>query len=297
MPHPSAERWRRKAKEWGPGVRQGFRLATDGHSKIVSPSTTEFVTELNQAQSTRLATRPKIPLAPEHTQLENLSSGKFKLSWQPVNDPRVIGYDILKSVSPYSHLVGFAYRKQYKQIKTVNANVNSTDVTLDVAGGSFRVVAITEQLTSLPSQAAAIKEIKTLDIPGRVNIEESKALDKPLLVHRKRDDGSEFYYFYKTNSTFNQSVSEISFDVNVTKTGWYQVNYNGMTYLKGEHFKLWQGNKLLGSIDFDPDIDDKSSSRHKVFIEKGKHELQLSVVRTDFDKWGLAWLEFTEAEK
>ena len=61
-------------------------------------------------------------------------------------------------------------------------------------------------------------------------------------------------------------------------------------------FKLWQNNTLLGDISFDPDIDDKTSNRHQVFLEQGSHSLQLSVLREGFDMWNLVWLEFSEVE-
>ncbi len=67
-----------------------------------------------------------------------------------------------------------------------------------------------------------------------------------------------------------------------------------MTYIKGELFSLSSGNRLMGKVDLEPEIDDKTSSRHKVYLEKGEHELQLRVVRDEFDKWALVWLEFTE---
>ena len=69
-----------------------------------------------------------------------------------------------------------------------------------------------------------------------------------------------------------------------------------MTYLEGEHFTLWQDNKKLGSISFDHKGDDRTSKHHKVFLQKGKANIQVSVIRNDFDKWGLAWLEFTKAD-
>jgi hypothetical protein len=61
-------------------------------------------------------------------------------------------------------------------------------------------------------------------------------------------------------------------------------------------FKLWQNNTLVGEINHDPNIDDKSSNRHKVFLEQGTHTMQLSFMHEGFDYWSMTWLEFTRIE-
>lgn len=104
----------------------------------------------------------------------------------------------------------------------------------------------------------------------------------------------ERYILFKTNKNADKSAVTASFKVNVKKSGWYQLNYSGNTFQQGEFFRLWLGNDLAGVIYYDAKIDDKTSNRHKVYLHQGKHELQLSVLRDKFDRWGLAWLEFTE---
>lgn len=67
----------------------------------------------------------------------------------------------------------------------------------------------------------------------------------------------------------------------------------GSSFQKGEFFKLWQGKKLAGTASFERGIDDSVSQRHKVYLEAGHQPLELTILRQDFDRWGLSWLELT----
>lgn len=60
--------------------------------------------------------------------------------------------------------------------------------------------------------------------------------------------------------------------------------------------KMWLGNRYLGSLNFNENIDDRTSNRHKVYLEKGLHNFQLSTVKEGFDYWSFTWLEFKEIE-
>jgi len=83
----------------------------------------------------------------------------------------------------------------------------------------------------------------------------------------------------------------------VKKSAWYRLNYRGKSFQSAPFFKLWQNNTVLGEFSYDEEIDDKTSSRHKVFLQQGSHSLQLSVLREGFDMWSMSWLEFTELKE
>jgi formylglycine-generating enzyme required for sulfatase activity len=295
-PQPLAVRGRNK-KTWKPFSGSGFRLAADGYNDHVATSTIIFETALKNAQKQRLATRPNLPSAPKNLQLVKLKNNKYKISWQSNNDLRVEGYEIYKSISPYSHLNGGFYQNYYVKVQTVNATKNSIILNLPDEGGSFRVVTKINKLTSLPSQPAVYVKPKTVNIPGRINMHDSIALENVHLVYRKaKDDKPEVYYLSKFNKAFEQPLVTTTFNVNVEKSAWYHLNYRGNSFHTKSFFKLWQNNTLVGDIDYDPKIDDKSSNRHRVLLEKGIHTMQLSIMHEGFDYWSMTWLELVEIE-
>ena len=301
QPHATRNRFKREG--WNVGTGMGFRLAVDGHSSKLAESaetTAKFEKSLKQAQTEHLATRSKIPTAPKNTQLVKVPSDSkgntYQLSWQPSTDKGVTGYEIYQSKSRYAHLYGGFYQKHYQKLQTVNATENSMDVTLPNTGGSFRVIAVTDKDTSLPSKIVTVfVEPEAVNLPGKINMQDTIALENIPLYHREaRTDKSELYYLFKTNKGSDQSTVTASFKINVKKSAWYTLNYRGGSFHTGEFFKLWQNNTLVGKIDYDPEIDDKTSNRHKVFLGKGKQTLQVSVLREGFDRWSMVWLEFTE---
>jgi len=284
-------------KTWKPGAVLGFRLATDGQNIITDKSTMAFEANLEKAQTKRLANRPRLPKAPDMIQLVKVENNQFKLSWQLSDDPRVTGYEIYQSNIPHAHLIGGFYQRYYDKKQTVSATNNSLNLTLPNKGVSFRVVAKTDKITSLPSQPAVLFEPNSLTIPGRLNMFDTTKLENAHLKFREaKDDKPELYYLLKYTGP-EQLVSKAEFSIDVKKSAWYTLNYHGKMGGKGEFFKLWQDNKLIGKISYDKDIDDKISTRHKVFLEQGKYNMQLSVVRQTPDRWYINWLDFTEDKK
>jgi formylglycine-generating enzyme required for sulfatase activity len=292
-------RGRYKREGWNRLSDIAFRLAIDGHSNKLDASTVKFEERLKQAQTKRIATRPKIPAAPTHAQLiklnERTKNSTYQLSWQPSRDKRVTGYDIYQTNSPYAHLYGGYYQNHYKKINSVNANVNSLEVNLLDNKGSFRIVSKTEKLTSLPSKPANVfVKPKTVIVPGKVFMNDTTKLENIRLRKSTRDNNPEPFYLSKVNKNSDNSLVTATFNINVEKSAWYNVNYRGGSFIKGVFFKLWQGNTLLGEISYDPALKYKTTNLHKVFLEQGFHSLQLSVLREGFDMWNLTWLEFTE---
>jgi formylglycine-generating enzyme required for sulfatase activity len=299
-PQPLATRGRNK-KSWKPFADSGFRLAADGHNDKIATSTATFETALKSAQKQRLATRPKLVSVPNSLQLvkskDNKNNNIYTLSWQPDNDPRVEGYEIYQSISPYAHLNTGFYQDYYQKVQTVNATQNSIKLSLPDEGGSFRVVTKTSKLTSLPSQPAVIVKSKMVDIPGRINMQDTIALENVLLTYRKaKEDKPEVFYLSKLNTGPEQPLVTSTFNINVKSSGWYHLNYRGNSFHSRTFFKLWQNNTLVGEINHDPNIDDKSSNRHKVFLEQGTHTMQLSFMHEGFDYWSMTWLEFIRIE-
>lgn len=296
QPHSSRGRYKREG--WNVGSGTGFRLAVDGHSNKIDDSTHQFELRLKQVQSKHLATRPKLLPSPKNLQLITLSENQFQLRWQPSSDIRVTGYEIYRSKSPLAHFYGGFYKKHYEKIETVSAEKTSVNVTMPCGGGSFRVVAKSNEQASLPSQTVIFfVEPKPVQIPGRINMQDAIALENiPMYHFEAKGDKPESYIIFKTNKNFDKSEVTATFKIDVKKSGWYQLNYHGNSFQKGEFFKLWQENKLAGKFYYDPDIDDETSTRHKVYLEQGKHQLHLSVHREGFDRWGMKWLEFTEVK-
>ena len=298
---PLSTRGRFKREGWNRLPDTAFRLAVNGHNNETAASTVKFEQALKKAQKQRLATRDKIPQAPKNMQLVKVQSDRkgnnYNLRWQPSTDQRVTGYDIYQSNSPYAHLYGGYYQKHYNKINSVKANVNRLAVSLPSAEGSFRVVATTDKLTSLPSQAvAALLEAKTVSLPGKVFMQNTVALQNIGLKKSTKKGNATPYYLAKVNKNSDHSMVTSTFNIQVEKSAWYKVNYRGSTFNTGVFFTLWQNNTLLAEIHNNPDIDDKTSNRHRVFLKAGAHSLQLSVLREGFDMWNITWLEFTEAK-
>ncbi len=281
-------------------TRQGFRLAIDGHRKTVEASTKVFEKSLKKAQHIRLATRPIIPNAPKNIQLVKLKDSIYKISWKPSNDPNVIGYEIYQSNNSYSHLLGRFYQEHYNKIKTVNSNRNTTEVTLSEKGNSFRIVTKTNILTSLPSNPVVVpKKTTVISIPGKIAMENTIALENLTLNYYKAtSDLPELYYLTALAKAFEPTLALTTFKVKVEKSGWYQLNYSGgpRSRKTGAFFMLYQDNTLIGEVNYDSKIKDKTSNRHKVYLDKGNHDLKISfhLNLTSMDMWNLFRLEFTE---
>jgi len=299
-PQPHTDRGRVK-KEWTPGADVGFRLAIDGQSNKVEPSTIKFEAALKIAQIHRFETRAKLPKAPKNIQLfqleKHLNSNNYRLRWQPSDDPRVIGYEVYQSKSPASHLMGLFYKKYYNKLQTVDASTNSFDVTLPEEGGSFRLETVTKDMNSLPSNAAVEVKAKFVSIPGRVNMKNTLALENVRLAYQEaKADKPELYYLSRFYKGFKQDKVTATFNVEVKESAWYRLNYTGSSNKAGKLFELWQGNHLLAEINYDVNIDDKTSQRHKVYLQQGKQQIQLTAMREGFDFWRLGWLDFTEVK-
>ena len=297
-PQPRSTRGRTKAQGWNVSAGVGFRLATDGHTDDVFESTQKFEAELSQAKAERITQRERLLRAPNKAFVVRLNNGEFELNWQPSDDPTVIGYDIYQSTTPLAHFYAGFYKKHYEKVHTVPANVHQAKVNVPEKGGSFRVVSKSTSQTSLPSEKAIyFPKPSSSVVPGHIQMNEIAALENAPLYHLKATDQKpERFLVFKTNKNSEKSQSTITFNVNVKESAWYQVNYSGNSFQKGDFFTLWQGNRLAGKIDYNPDIDDKTSTRHHVFLEQGMHQLQLSVHREAFDRWGLSWLKFSEIE-
>lgn len=297
IPQPHADRGSYKKEGWSPSSLAGFRLALSGHNNDVDATTARFEQSLAKAQQKHLATRAVIPKAPEHAELINIKDDLFKLTWQPNRDERVTGYDIYQSKSAYSHLLGGFYQEHYRLIKTVKANIHAVDVKLPNNEGSFRVVAKTDTITSLASNAAVSYQPKTLVLPGRINMQESNALEDLYLVHRlKTEEKSELYYISAFNHLYAQPKVSATFNVTVKKSGWYNVRYNAFSDLEGVFFTVWQGNKLAGEVKYKENSTEEDKKQNKVYLEQGDHQLEISLKREGFDRWALGWIDFTQVK-
>lgn len=292
---PTSTRGRFKREGWNVDASIGFRLAVDGHNEKTDLTTIQFEEALKKAIESRLATRPQLPLPPKNLQLVKVKDNTYRLSWQPSNDPNLSGYEVYRSKFPQAHFFGGFYQNQYELVQTLSAQKSAVEVTLPKEGGSFRVVTVTKELTSLPSNAAVDLESQTVSIPGRITMQKALALENVSLTSSKDENGlPELFYLFKTNRNFDQKLVTTTFNIAVEKSAWYTLNYRGRTFQTGLFFRLWQNNALVAEINYDRNIDDQTSDRHKVFLEKGTHQLQFSVSRDGFDRWSMVWLDFAE---
>lgn len=292
---PHTNRGRFKPEGWNVAANIGFRLAMDGHANVVAPSSQKFELQLHKAQQKRLARREQLLPAVTHLRLLENNAGKLILSWLPSKDKRVTGYDIYRSTLKQAHLLGGFYQNHYDKAYAVAANGTELEVTLPDSGGSFIVVARSGQMLGVPS-ATAVKPapVEVSAIPGHIDMQQLIELsDAPLYYFPASEDKPERYLVFKTNKAAKQSMVTLRFDTEVAKTGWYELKYKGTSFQDGEFFKLWQGRKLAGTVRFDRSVDDALSDRHKVYLEAGPQPLELTVLRKDFDRWGLSWLEFS----
>ena len=293
---PYFHRGRIKREGWQRLASSGFRLASDvlidAHA-----STQDFEDALEQAIKHRIATRHQMIEAPKKVSLEPSDNGGYLLSWQLVQDSRVVSYEVYKPKYPYAHMEIGYFKEVYEKLKTVSAKTHTIRINKEEKKTSFIVVAVSEEMTSLPSTVLAEKEPTTVSIPGKIQpYEFLEAENMPLHHLPAEGDLPEDYYFFKTNLSFENKPSSVSFDVEVAKSGWYRFNYRGSSRIKGKFFDVWLGNRLAATIDFDPDRNDRVSKKHRLYLEKGKHVLQLTMMKEVFDRWGLGWLEFTEIE-
>ena len=138
-------------------------------------------------------------------------------------------------------------------------------------------------------------------IPGSVTIENNIALENATLGHRiAKGDVPELYYLRVLGEAYVRNVASIKFTINVAQTGWYTLNYSGgpRSRKTGTFFMLYQDETLIGDITYDSKVDSKTSDLHKVHLEKGNHNLQLSFLLDleSMDMWNLGSLKFTKIE-
>ncbi len=274
----------------------GFRLAMDGHGDVDLASTTQFEEKLSLAQKERIETRPKLPKAPANLQLIKQTKTSYRLSWQPVADSRIAHYQIYRSTDANAHRLGRYYKKYYELIDTVDAKTNQLTVALPQGEGSFRIVSVADELTSLPSDAAVVKKESVVSIPNELRMEHATKLEN-LYINKSRQENDPYpYYLIKYDNGFSQQAAIARFKINAKKSGWYTLNYKGRSSQEGPFFTLWSGNKQLETVSYNKDIDDKTSNRHKVYLDKGYHELELNFVRPGWDIWTVTWLNLSESK-
>ena len=293
-PEPHFERGRGNEK-WGLDANMGFRLVADGSQLTQFSNTQKFEADLKTAQEKRLSSRPKLPRAPQIVDLQKQTGNTYKLSWSRVNDDRVVGYDIYRSSSPYSHKMSGFYKKHYIKIDTIKQDTTSISVKLPAEQGSFRVVTKLKNLTSLPSPAAVVEKEKVHELPGRVFAEDMSASQASILRVSKKKNDPEPFYISRLVKGWEQPLIEVSISVNVKESGEYILNYRGRSRNEGEFFQVWRNHELLETVSFDKDVDDKASNRHKVYLEKGVQNLSVAVKQQGWGSWSVSWLEFTKA--
>ncbi len=295
-PQPHYARSSYARAEWSATATLGFRLAKDGVSDSVHPSTKQFESKLKQAQIARLKTRKVIPEAPNQVHLKRQDNGRVTLSWQVSENSKVQGYEIYGSKNPYAHLLGGYFKNHYELLTEVDSTTTSLVVKPKAQGQSYRILAKTGDMTSLPSRAVSTTVPKRIDLPGRLDMQEAIALDGVRLKHRpKSEEKSELFYISAFSHRHEQHKMAAHFNVNVATSGWYTVKYNGFAIIQqGEFFNIWQNNNLVGQIDFNEDVDDSKSNRHKVYLEAGEHTLEISNKKEGLEIWSLGWVEFNK---
>ena len=190
--------------------------------------------------------------------------------------------------------MGGDFYEEYSLLTTVNADITSLKVKTTEPGNSFKVVAKSKNWKSLPSKAVTDAKPKVINLPGRINGSELASTDGASLFRwPKTEDRPETFYIWNHNKSWQQPKVTVNFKVNIEKSGWYTVTYRGKTEREGEFFKLWSGNQLLGTVDYYKDEDMKKSDKNQVYLTAGKQDLEMSVAREGFDRWGLVWVDFT----
>ncbi|CAM1344504.1 formylglycine-generating enzyme family protein [Tenacibaculum amylolyticum] len=297
-PKPYFTRGRYKREGWSVAATIGFRLASDATNRLnPHPTTQQFEKELRNAIDYRINNRNEIIEAPKKLSLKRVNKETYNLTWHLSTDSRVKSYEVYKSKTPYSYLSGGYFKKYYDKIETLDSKSKSLHVKITEKGTSFIVVAVSEKMTSLPSKVGIEIEAKDVNIPGKISVQEFSEIENVPLYHipAKKDKPEDFFLF-KTNLDFENKQSSISFKVNVKKSGWYWFNYRGSSFIKDKFFDLWLDNKLVSTIEYDPKRNDKISLHNKLYLNEGKHSLQLTIMKEEFDRWSLTWLKFSEVK-
>ncbi|WP_113906811.1 formylglycine-generating enzyme family protein [Aliidiomarina celeris] len=290
---PHTNRGRFKSEGWNVAANIGFRLALDGHDESIAPSTVNFEQQLQQAQLTRIATRESLLAAVEHVHLFAVENGNLMLSWKPSGDPRVTHYDIYRSTLKLAQYLGGYYQNYYEKAYSVTAGTTELELDLPSTDESFIVVARAESVLGVPSERVTAQTPSPASpIPGRITMSQLTQLHHaPLYYFPANTERPERYLVFKTNKATEQQTVTLKFETEVTQSGWYQLNYHGSSFQNGDFFKVWQGRKLAGTIAYDREIDDTQSARHRVYLEAGRYPLEITVLRQDFDRWRLSWIE------
>lgn len=295
VPRPHIHRTYYKKQGHSASSLIGFRLALDGQSHSMHPSTAVFEVEYAKAKSDYLAQRELLPKAPTNLQLQLVNKDTVNVSWQPSHDPSITGYDVYYSELFASHKLGVYYQDHYQKVKVLRNDETEVNINIKDHYGSFRVVAKTKTLERLFSAPVTLEQPEILSIPGRLWVKDTSLLENAYLHYViPQDNSARFYHIGKLYPSFWQPLVTASFKVEVKESGFYRLNYRGGSFIgDGEFFTLWTNNRKLAAVDFTQTIDDKVSDRFKVYLEKGQQELQITVMKQGFDRWSLSWLEFS----
>ena len=294
-PQSHASRGKAKRLDQTEWALMGFRLATDGHSVSTRESKTQFEQQLKIAQRQHISAKQQLLAAPKNVHLMTGANAELRLHWQLSSDNRVTRYDVYQSIVPNAHLLGGFYKNHYKKIASRERLTSSLQVNSPVNGGSFRVVSIGSEQSSLPSEPAIIKKPIINKIPGRLGMQNVLELQNVHLDRRDAtNDKPEVYVLSRFHTGYTQPAVSATFKVNVEKASWYTLNYRGSAIQEAEFFKIGSNNTLIGAIEYDREIDDQQSNRHKVYLEKGIQNLEFNLMREGLEYWSLTWLEFVE---
>lgn len=285
-------RGRTKREGWNVSADIGFRLVSDESTTYKDDSTIAFEKALLQAQKARNASRPVLLSTPTNVTAKEIAEGNYRVEWAATNDHRITHYDIYKSKTPYARFLGGFYKARYLKHTSVPSSQTSITVPFGEIPSSYLVVAVSDQDESLPSDPIMIgRSSERVSLPGKINMEEAVLIENVSLHPSRKTEGN--YFFFKTNTTTEQVLVKVVYEVDVAETGRYRLNFNGQSFQTGSFFKLWSGNRLLLDVQYDPEIDDRTSNRFEIYLEKGKQEIELNVSREGFDRWMLDWIELS----
>lgn len=272
-----------------------FRLATDHVGSINHSSITEFENSLAQAQQSRIESRPKLLATPTHVHALEESENSYQLRWKPVSDERVTGYDIYQSTLPSSHMLGYLYTRQYEKLMTVESTKSAVSLAVPKGGKSYKIVALGDNTSSLASKPVLVNMTKpVVDIPGKLTMDKLTSLDNGHVAYAPANDERPARHVLRKVEFKGVSVSVTGeFTINVTKAGWYQLNYKGSSASSGTFFTLWRQQKELAVVTYSADVDDSQSTRHKIYLPAGEHTINFDVSRLNEAFWMLEWITLT----
>lgn len=261
---------------------EGFRVALDDLEHKPSMATKAFASELAILQRNEKQRRDAMPAYPQPVKNLRLAmdNGIVKLSWDKSEEDGVSSYRVYRNSG-----VGTTFT-------LLGANIIETsfnDANADNHKYEYNVVAVRKHLQSDYTTSVETESFTTV-LPGRLEVETGHTMTGTSVARTSDVDG-------KFNLTGRGGIGKdalVEYAINVTESGFYQLDYRLTANKNAEGFELLLNDKKITSskvAETGGYHNWQTLTGERIYLEKGNHKLTMKSLDNN---WKLNWIEFKQ---